>query len=218
MDKRIYTIGRDESCDICLFGAPNSVSRHHAVLKICKDGKYVLIDQSLNGTFINGVRIQKEREVPVSRKDRVSFANEVFLDWSLIPDGTRRRRRLLFVGISAGVLVVAAVIIGSILVSSPGVNGDNSTLYDIYARDSVETSDLNHRSAGVDIDSVDKLFPMIQKIKKENKDTVTEIRPKAVDNTMITVNAGDSVAKKIEEPKKVPSDTVLKKSNLNAIY
>lgn len=107
MSKTVYTIGRDESCDIRLYDSKNILSRYHAVLKICGRDKYVIVDQSFNGTYINGVKIVPEKEVPVSRKDTVMFADGVVLDWSLIPDGGRKVRRV--VAISAALAAALVV-------------------------------------------------------------------------------------------------------------
>lgn len=109
MKKTVYTIGRDVSCDICLYDPDSMVSRHHAVLKVKKNGRYVIVDYSLNGTYVNGVRILSEREVPVSRKDVVSFANAVNLDWSLVPRPSVKKPVIIIT------LCIVAVIVPAVL-------------------------------------------------------------------------------------------------------
>lgn len=54
-----YTIGRDESCDICLDDP--FLSSRHAELRVNKEGDGYCIEDlsSKNGTFLNGVRVQK---------------------------------------------------------------------------------------------------------------------------------------------------------------
>lgn len=86
--RKEFIIGRDETCDICLWDQTNQVSRKHAVLRVDEDGKYWLTDTSTNGTFINGVRMVPNREALVSRNDVIIFANIEELDWTLIPKRT----------------------------------------------------------------------------------------------------------------------------------
>lgn len=88
--KKIYTIGREESCDIVIPDQTDVVSRLHATLRIDSKGKYFLNDQSRNGTYINGMKMASNVEVPVSRKDVVSFAHIYNLDWTQIPKQNNR--------------------------------------------------------------------------------------------------------------------------------
>lgn len=83
-----YSIGRDESCNIVVQDASKVVSRHHATINV--DGrKITIVDNSSNGTYINGIKISSGIPVPVTRKDVVSFANAVELDWKTIPNKSR---------------------------------------------------------------------------------------------------------------------------------
>lgn len=84
---KVYTIGRDTSCDIVIPDSTDVVSRVHASLKVKGNGKYVLIDQSRNGTYVNGIKMSANEEIPVSRKDTISFAHIHDLDWNQIPKG-----------------------------------------------------------------------------------------------------------------------------------
>lgn len=84
--KTIYSIGRDPGCDIYLYDDRNVISRTHAILKIGKGGKYFISDQSMNGTYVNGIKISQGVQVPVTRKDVVSFAHMAELDWEQIPN------------------------------------------------------------------------------------------------------------------------------------
>lgn len=83
--KKVYTIGRDESCDIIINDNTDVVSRVHATLKSKGKGKYILVDQSRNGTYVNGIRMATNEEIPVTRKDIISFAHVQDLDWHQIP-------------------------------------------------------------------------------------------------------------------------------------
>ena len=83
--KKIYTIGRDEGCDIVIPDSTDVISRLHATIRVEANDKIFLIDQSRNGTYVNGMKMSSNVEIPVSRKDVVSFAHIYNLDWSLVP-------------------------------------------------------------------------------------------------------------------------------------
>ena len=82
---KIYTIGRDEGCDIVIPDHTDVISRLHATIRVESNGKIYLIDQSRNGTYVNGMKMSSNVEIPVTRKDVVSFAHIYNLDWSLVP-------------------------------------------------------------------------------------------------------------------------------------
>ena len=83
--KKIYTIGRDEGCDIVIPDSTDVISRLHATIRVESNDKIFLIDQSRNGTYVNGMKMSSNVEIPVSRKDVISFAHIYNLDWSLVP-------------------------------------------------------------------------------------------------------------------------------------
>lgn len=83
--KKIYTIGRDEGCDIVIHDSTDVISRLHATIRVESNNKIYLTDQSRNGTYINGMKMSSNVEIPVSRKDVVSLAHIYELDWSLVP-------------------------------------------------------------------------------------------------------------------------------------
>lgn len=105
MMKTIYSIGRDPGCDIYLYDDKKVISRNHAVLKIGNGGKYFISDQSMNGTYINGIRITSGVQVPVTRKDVITFAHVAELDWSLIPN---TRAKMWKIGLLVLLLLVIA--------------------------------------------------------------------------------------------------------------
>lgn len=106
--KKIYTIGRDEGCDIVIPDTTDVISRLHATLRIEPGDKIFLIDQSLNGTYVNGMKMSSNVEIPISRNDVVSFAHIYNLDWSLVP---KRRNRLIKIFV---ILLLAFLVIGGI--------------------------------------------------------------------------------------------------------
>jgi pSer/pThr/pTyr-binding forkhead associated (FHA) protein len=79
-DGREYTVGqgslrfgRDASADVVVAG--NDVSRQHAELRSDPEG-YILIDTSVNGTYVNGERMGKTRRL--SRADVIRIGNDEF--------------------------------------------------------------------------------------------------------------------------------------------
>ena len=82
---KIYSIGRDLNCNIVIDDNSDVISRRHATLNVSPSGKMTIIDQSHNGTYVNGIRISSNVPVPVTRKDNVSFAHVARLDWSMVP-------------------------------------------------------------------------------------------------------------------------------------
>ncbi|MBR6648723.1 MAG: FHA domain-containing protein [Bacteroidaceae bacterium] len=106
--KKIYTIGRGEECDIVIADNTDVISRLHATIRVEANDKIFLVDQSRNGTYVNGMKMSSNVEVPVSRKDVVSFAHIYNLDWSMIPKYKSHRLRniliaLAFIIITTGV-------------------------------------------------------------------------------------------------------------------
>lgn len=95
--KKIYTIGREEGCDIVIPDSSDIISRLHATIRIDSGNKIYITDQSLNGTYVNGIKISPNVEVPVSRKDVISFAHIVDFNWSLIPKHRSKYLKLVIV-------------------------------------------------------------------------------------------------------------------------
>lgn len=118
--KKIYTIGRDEGCDIVIPDNTDVISRLHATIRVESNDKIYIIDQSLNGTYVNGMKMSSNVEIPVSRKDVISFAHIYELDWTLIP----KYRGGVHLGILAG-LVSLILLTGSIYVAFRYFNTTN---------------------------------------------------------------------------------------------
>jgi pSer/pThr/pTyr-binding forkhead associated (FHA) protein len=79
-DGREYTVGssplslgRDASADVVVSG--QEVSRHHAEIRSEPEG-YVLVDTSVNGTYVNGERIGKRHVL--ARADVIRIGNDEF--------------------------------------------------------------------------------------------------------------------------------------------
>lgn len=110
--KKVYTIGRDLQSDIVIEDDSDVISRLHATIRF--DGsKMYIIDQSQNGTYVNGMRMSANEEVPVSRKDTISFANVTELDWSRLPDPSKARMKKMWIilfSLLALLLLVLAIL------------------------------------------------------------------------------------------------------------
>lgn len=130
---KVITIGRDPECNIVL--DDNLISRRHAVLRLHGTGKIEIIDYSSNGTFINGTRIVSNTPLKIHRKDAVSFAHAKTLDWSQIPDPSRKPRMIIIIVFIASVLVTIAGIVVSHL---PASKSDSGASQDIEAYENTE--------------------------------------------------------------------------------
>ena len=88
--KKIYTIGRDEGCDIVIPDNTDVISRLHATIRIEAGDKIFLTDQSRNGTYINGMKMTSNVEIPVSRKRRGVICP--YLQFRLV-DGSQKEKQ-----------------------------------------------------------------------------------------------------------------------------
>lgn len=105
---KTYTIGRDTQCDIIINDQTDVISRVHAVLRMKGRKKITITDQSRNGTYINGIRMISNVEVPVSRNDVISFAHIRELDWSEVPGASSSWGKYLLVSALA-VFILAGI-------------------------------------------------------------------------------------------------------------
>ena len=71
------TIGRNEDNDIRI--NDKSVSRHHGYLLVDGSRVYIVDDDSMNGTYVNGKRINEK--ALLSSGDKVLIAQKFKLDW-----------------------------------------------------------------------------------------------------------------------------------------
>ncbi len=70
-------IGRNEKCDIRVISS--EISREHCRVEV-DDSELIIIDLgSTNGTFVDGVRIEAHREVPVAPQSRIQIGPATFL-------------------------------------------------------------------------------------------------------------------------------------------
>ena len=105
---KALSIGRDQNCDIVINDSTDVISRRHAVLTISSSGKITIMDQSRNGTYVNGIRISPNVPVPVSKKDIFSSPKKANLEWKAAPATTNQPMRYILIGIITVVVAVCA--------------------------------------------------------------------------------------------------------------
>ncbi len=81
-DMRVFTVGRSEECELTVAGSP--VSRVHARI-VYRRGKFVLIDQSRNGTFVrpdgmSEVCLLEEDEYPLTSSGFIGLGQTTNLE------------------------------------------------------------------------------------------------------------------------------------------
>ena len=80
---KLIKIGSSQACQLVI--NDNHVSSLHAEITLLDDGQIFIEDKnSLNGTFVNGNRIEPGQSVSVQRGDRVTLGNQNLV-WARIP-------------------------------------------------------------------------------------------------------------------------------------
>jgi len=97
LDRPVLTLGRDPSCDLVLDHP--TVSRLHAQIRKM-DGNFVLFDlKSTNGTFVNGQRVEVQRQLQVGDEIRIASYKIIFDGVAIAPQDEAGNIRLDAVGI-----------------------------------------------------------------------------------------------------------------------
>lgn len=134
-----YTIGRDPNCSIVINDPSNQVSRQHATINV--DGfKMTIIDNSSNGTHVNGVKISKGVPFPVTRGDVVSLADVAVLDWKKIPSPVKNLTVYACVGLTILAVIVGAFFYVKSLQEKKAMEQDQLTEQKIQDKDSMTKS------------------------------------------------------------------------------
>lgn len=167
---KVYSIGREHGCDIFINDNTDVISRRHAVLNVSPSGKMTIVDQSHNGTYVNGIRISPNVPVPVTRKDNVSFAHVARLDWNMVPKGNSFVLRYVTIAAIALIVVIGGVI-GYCTLNS-GIEKEPNTV----AVDTLKTDFMKQEQAKKD------------SIEKSKKDSVEKAKEKTVSKPKRTVN------------------------------
>lgn len=83
------TVGREADCDIVL--SDSRVSRSHATIELSSTGEWMWTDESANGSFVDGRRIDNftgQSEIVINvgqlRGNVVVISNDPELDWSIV--------------------------------------------------------------------------------------------------------------------------------------
>ena len=67
------TIGRDSDNDVVVDN--KLASRHHAVVQKIKNAYFLKDANSTNGTYVNGVRIPKDKYIKLNPGDKITIGN-----------------------------------------------------------------------------------------------------------------------------------------------
>ncbi|MDE6548974.1 MAG: FHA domain-containing protein [Muribaculaceae bacterium] len=175
---KTYSIGRDLNCDIVINDSTDVISRRHALLNVTPSGKMTLIDQSSNGTYVNGIRISPNVPVPVTRKDIISLAHVAKLDWNQVPKSNQWVKYLI--GGIIAVIVILAVIFGM-----KAINGGSTDNPEQPTTTAIQDSTLLKQKEAVRLDSIKNV---------ERQDSIKKAAEKAMQDS---INA-----KKPSTPKK----------------
>lgn len=194
---KIYSIGRDINCNIVIDDNTDVISRRHATLNVAPSGKMTIVDQSHNGTYVNGIRIASNVPVPVTRKDNVSFAHVARLDWNLVP---KPFSPLLWV---AAILGAIALLVGlyfgiKALVNSGGAESNKS-----------ETS--VEQPAATIVLTPDQVARQQDSIKLAlTKDITDSLRKKAVEDSLAREKVKAVAKAKADSIAKIKADSIEK--------
>lgn len=178
---KTYSIGRDLNCDIVINDSTDVISRRHALLNVTPSGKMTIIDQSSNGTYVNGIRISQNVPVPVTRKDIVSLAHVAKLDWNQVPKSNQ------WIKYAIAAIAALAIILGIIF----GVKSINSKDDDIQNGGQTPTelndSTIIKQQEAARLDSIKNV---------ERQDSIKKATDKARQDSIKAVNKGTDVKKK----------------------
>lgn len=105
------TIGRGRECDIIIDDSTDTVSRRQAVITFSPFGKMMIYDTSSNGTFVNGIKVEKPDGMPLKRGDNVNLAHIADLDWEKVKNPYRKIMLSLLVMFFSAVAVAILFIV-----------------------------------------------------------------------------------------------------------
>lgn len=148
------------NCDIVVNDSTDVISRRHALLNITPSGKMTIIDQSSNGTYVNGIRITQNVPVPVTRKDIVSLAHVAKLDWDQVPKSNEWMKYLAAAVVA--VIIILGIVFG-VKHLNTGSEGNSDSNQETTTVDSAaikqkeaERQDTVKKTNQVQKDSIDK--------------------------------------------------------------
>jgi pSer/pThr/pTyr-binding forkhead associated (FHA) protein len=176
---KTLSIGRDTNCDIVINDSTDVISRRHALLNVTPSGKMTIIDQSSNGTYVNGIRISQNVPVPVTRKDIISFAHVAKLDWNFVPKSNQWMKYAI--GGFVALIVIVCIIFGiKSLNTNNGQIQDNAetTLADSISKaqekahqDSIKNAEQDSIAKAARQDSIRKAKKQQNKVEESKKES-----------------------------------------------
>ncbi len=178
---KTYSIGRDLNCDIVINDSTDVISRRHALLNVTPSGKMTIIDQSSNGTYVNGIRISQNVPVPVTRKDIVSLAHVAKLDWNQIPKSNQWIKYVI------GAVVAVAIILGVIFGIKALKSGETDNNGGMPTQTELNDSTLIKQKEAARLDSIKNV---------ERQDSIKKAVDKAHQDSINAANKGKEVKKK----------------------
>lgn len=189
---KVYSIGRDLGCDIIIDDNTDVISRRHATLNVESSGKMTIVDLSHNGTYVNGIRINQNVPVPVTRNDTVSFAHVAQLDWNQIPNTQGVIIRYVLIALLAGLLIGGAIWGYTSFMSKPDPTVAPTPV-------TVDSAALKKEEQKMKEDEKARM----DSIKKHVQDSLNKIRDKKAAGKVKAKGDGKKTdAKKKEAPKK----------------
>lgn len=73
----LFSVGKSLNSSNYMIPGSQKISRLHATFYE-RDGNYFIVDNSKNGTTVNGVAVPKTQQMPVSNGDKIRFADVEF--------------------------------------------------------------------------------------------------------------------------------------------
>lgn len=192
---KVYSIGREGGCDIVINDPSDVISRRHAVLNVSPSGKMTIVDQSTNGTYVNGMRINSGVPYPVTRKDSISFAHVARLNWDLIPSSNQTLKY-------AAIGVISLLLIGGIGFGSYRYLSDKPTP-SVAAQDTVKKEKSEKEIRKEVEDSLQRVKKKRDSLEKVRKDSLEKVRKDSIARAKKAKGGKKKDNKKPETPKKV---------------
>lgn len=206
---KTYSIGRDLNCDIVINDSTDVISRRHALLNVTPSGKMTIIDQSSNGTYVNGIRITQNVPVPVTRKDIVSLAHVAKLDWNQIPKSNLWVKYLIW-AVVAIIVIIAAIFGIKALKSEP--SGENKDVVPTELNDStlIKQREAARLDSIKNVERQDSIKKAVEKARQDSiKSAKEENHPKKKQGKKSTDNDKSKDSKDKEKPNKRQKQAIL---------
>lgn len=169
---KVYSIGRETGCDIVINDSTDVISRRHAILNVTSMGKMTIVDQSHNGTYVNGIRIAPNVPVPVTRKDSVSFAHVARLDWNRVPKSGEAIKYAIIAVVALAVIAIAGFGIKAAMGgggSSAGTQEKPAAVADTTKTQKDEDKQKEEKAESKDDNKKDEQKADKKQTKKDNK-------------------------------------------------